>query len=268
MSKYYPDDYYSYRPIIYPKITRRFLIRLRDKYALWGHGFIGKLLCAFYPNEKLRCLRFISVGKDTNILDVGCGAGSLLYSLREIGLKNLLGVDPFNERDIEYKNGLVIQRKEIHDVKGKWDIVMFHHSFEHILDPFKTLETVSGLLTPNGHCIISIPVSSSYAWRHYGVNWANLDAPRHLFLHSVKSMNILADRTGFDLYKLVYDSDSRQFWGSEQYIRDIPIRDKRSYLKNPKTSIFSKEEIAAFAKRAKELNITRQGDSAVFYLRK
>lgn len=267
ISKYYPDNYYSYQMSPYRNKIKKFLIGLRDNYALFDRGFIGKLLCIKYPNKRLRCLSLLAVRKDTSILDVGCGTGDLLYSLREFGFKNLLGVDPFNAQDIEYANGLKILKKEIHDVKDKWDIVMFHHSFEHIPDPAKTLQTVTGLLAPNGHCIIRIPISSSYAWEHYGVNWVQLDAPRHFYLHSVESMHILADQAKLDLYKVFYDSTTFQFWGSEQYIKDIPLRDKQSYAENPRNSIFSKEEIYTFDKRAKELNEKDQGDQAVFYLR-
>lgn len=268
ISKYYPDDYYSYKTIFYRNKIEKFLIGLRDNYALFGKGFIGKLLYSKYPKEALRCLSLLPVRKDTNILDVGCGAGDLLYSLSELGMKNLLGVDPFNAKDIDYENGLRIQKKQIHDVEGKWEIVMFHHSFEHISDQVSTLETVYRLLTPNGYCVIRIPIASSYAWNHYRVNWVQLDAPRHFFLHSVESMSILADQAGLNLCKVVYDSTSFQFWGSEQYIKDIPLTDKCSYLHNPKTSIFSKSEISAFAKRANELNENKQGDQAIFYLKR
>ena len=268
MSKYYPDDYYSYQTLSSCNAIRGLFMRLRDAYALFGKGLIGKLLYAKYPKEDLISLSLCSITMDTTILDVGCGAGSLLYSLRELGIKNLLGVDPFNAQDIEYENGLKIRKMKIHDVEGQWDIVMFHHSFEHMLDPAKTLKTVSRLLTPYGHCVIRIPIASSYAWKRYGVHWVQLDAPRHLYLHSVESMNLLSNQAGLDLHKVIYDSTSFQFWGSEQYTKDIPLRDRRSYAVAPKNSIFSKGEISAFAKRAKELNETEQGDQAVFYLRK
>lgn len=243
-------------------------MRLRDQYALSGKGLIGKLLYGKYPRGDLRCLSSLPVTKDTSILEVGCNIGALLHSLRELGMKHLLGVDPFIPKDIDYENGLIIQKKEIHDVDGKWDIIMFHHSFEHMSDPATTLETVFRLLTPNGCCVIRIPIASSYAWNHYRVNWVQLDAPRHFFLHSVESMIILADQAKLDLYKVVYDSTSFQFWGSEQYIEDIPLTDNRSYSQNAKASIFSKREISAFAKRAKDLNESKQGDQAIFYLRR
>jgi len=268
ISKYYPDDYYSYQRSPYQNKIRGLLMRLRDKYALFGEGLIGKLLYAKYPKDNLSCLSLCSVKKDTTILDVGCGVGGLLYSLCELGVKNLLGVDPFNEKDIQYENGLSIRKMDIYDVEGLWDIVMFHHSFEHMPDPAETLKTAARLLSPGGRCVIRIPIASSYAWGHYGVHWVQLDAPRHFYLHSVRSMSILSEQAGLDLYKVVYDSTSFQFWGSEQYTKAIPLRDKRSYAVNPKTSIFSKWEISLFTQRAKELNAIGQGDQAVFYLQK
>ena len=267
MSKYYPDNYYSYQTIFYRNKLKKLLTGLRDKYALFGKGFIGKLLHAKYPNLALHCLSLLPVRKDTRILDVGCGGGALLNSMHELRMKNLLGVDPFIAKDIEYESGLTILKKEVRDVEGKWDIVMFHHSFEHIANPAKTLEAVTGLLAPGGYCVIRIPIASSYAWNHYRVNWVQLDAPRHFFLHSVESMNILAAQAELDISRVVYDSTAFQFWGSEQYIKDIPLTDERSYSQAPEKSIFSKREISAFTKRANDLNEAKQGDQAIFYLR-
>jgi len=193
---------------------------------------------------------------------VGCGAGRLLYALKEAGIENLRGIDPFNEEDIQYENGLKIQKKEIHEVEGKWDIITFHHSFEHISDPVETLKTVANLLKTDGRCIIRIPIVPCYAWERYRVNWVQLDAPRHFFLHSVKSMNILAAKVGLEIYKIDYDSTALQFKGSELYLRDIPLMAGRS-----KTSIFSMRERYAFKVHAKELNENKQGDQAVFYLK-
>ncbi|MDD2479352.1 MAG: class I SAM-dependent methyltransferase [Victivallaceae bacterium] len=268
MSKYYPESYFSYKTKMYRNKIEEFLIGIRNKYAFSGKGFIGKLLFDRFPREDLRCLRLLTVTKDSNILDIGCGTGELLYWLRVLGMRNLLGIDPFNAKDIEYENGLRILKKRISEVEGKWDIVMFHHSFEHIPDPVSALKTASNLLNPSGYCVVRIPIVSSYAWNHYGVNWVQLDAPRHFFLHSLESINILAERAKLELWKVVYDSNPLQLWGSEQYLHDISLFDKRSYLHNPKASIFSKKEISAFAKRANELNETKQGDQAIFYFKK
>jgi len=228
----------------------------------------GKLIYARYPNYNLRTLNALSINKDTSILDIGCGTGKSVYSLRELGFKNLLGADPYIDSDIKYNNGVRIQKKTVREVDGKWDVVMLHHTFEHIENPLETLQLIAKLLTSNGHCIIRIPIVPSYAWEHYGVNWVQLDAPRHLFLHSVKSMNILTDQCGLKIQNVVYDSTAFQFWGSEQYVRDIPLKDKRSYSVNADTSIFTKKEILNFTKRARELNLTSRGDQAIFYISK
>jgi SAM-dependent methyltransferase len=269
LSKYYPDTYYSYHTDFYQNKLKKVLVGLRDSYLLGEGGFIGKILSARYPREDLLCFGLVPGWRQSSILDVGCGSGTLLYSLREAGVKKLLGVDPFVTKDIEYPNGLRVQKNELFEVEGTWDIVMFHHSFEHVSDPVKTFENVARLLAlKGGRCIIRIPTVSSYAWSHYGVHWVQLDAPRHLFLHSIESMKLLADKSGLVLDNVVYDSTAFQFWGSEQYKKDIPLQDKRSYLKNRKKSLFSKVEISAFAERARDLNRHQQGDQAVFIFKK
>jgi len=267
MEKYYPADYYSYQINAGNNKFKTFMRNRKTKLALFGSPFI-KSIFKIKPNKSLYFLSLIPLREDTSILDVGCGAGHLLLSLREIGMEKLLGIDPFNPQDIKYENGLMIKKMDLSAVDGRWDIVMLHHSFEHMPDPSEILQIVSRLLVPNGCCVIRIPVASSYAWNHYGVNWVQLDAPRHFHLHSIASMKILAQRAGLETCKVVYDSTAFQFWGSEQYLKGISLVDKRSYSKNSRDSIFSKEDISVFTARANELNDRKEGDQAIFYLKK
>lgn len=272
MSKYYPPNYYSFllpSPQGSKKLIKRLIKNLRNQYAVLNKGVLGKYINTFFPNEILQTLSGIHLTENSAILDVGCGTGSLLYDLKEIGFKHLLGVDPYIKEDIEYENGLKIFKKSIHELDGKWDLIMFHHSFEHIPNPTDTLHSVSRLLTKNGVCLIRVPTVSSYAWEHYRESWVQLDAPRHFFLHSIKSITLLAEKADLNLEKIVYDSTDFQFWGSEQYIRDVPLTDPHSYnVVDPSNSIFSNKEIAAFKQKAKELNLKNQGDSCAFFLRK
>lgn len=268
MSKYYPADYYSFSPQSSKNPLKSFIKNSRNRYAVLNKGILGRLICVLLPNENLHFLAQFNLTENSSILDVGCGSGVLLHDLRDIGFNNLLGVDPFIEKDIEYGNGLKILKKSIHEIDGKYDLIMFHHSFEHLADPIETLLSVTKLLNKNGVCLIRIPTVSSYAWEHYRGNWVQLDAPRHFFLHSVKSIGLLAGMSSLNLEKTIYDSTDFQFWGSEQYVKDIPLMDSRSYLKNPSGSIFSKEEISEFKKKAKELNSKNLGDACAFILRK
>lgn len=100
------------------------------------------------------------------------------------------------------------------------------------------------------------------------MNWFAPDAPRHFHIQSPKSLASLAERTGFRVEKLVFDSGPHQFWGSEQYQRDIPHRSPLSHEDNPSGSIFSRQQLREFARRSRELNARGDGDSACFYLRR
>ena len=275
IQSYYPnEDYYSYDEVKAPTGIKGALIKLRDRYAATGSCLIGKVMQRFQPHDKLPSLRYAKVNLDSKILDVGCGAAHLLHSMKEAGFKNLLGIDPFNEKDIHYDNGLNIEQKSIHDLPikdeagGDWDLIMFNHSFEHVFDQHEVLEKTLKLLKPGGICMIRVPTVTSWAWRSYGVDWVQLDAPRHLFLHSMQSMNKLAEQTGFKLEEVIYDSFAFQSWGSVQYQKDIALHDENSYAVNPEKSPFTPADIREFEELSQELNASKSGDQAAFYLRK
>ncbi len=269
LARYYPADYYSYNDAEKNQnLLKKPLMKMRDTWAATGHCQIGHLLHALSPNEKLASLLPLKLEKDTRILDVGCGAGHLLHSLQGIGFTNLLGIDPFNQQDINYSNGLRIEKRDIFSEQGQWDVVMFHHSFEHLPDQQATLQQAVNILKPGGAILLRVPTVSSFAWQHYGVKWVQLDAPRHLYLHSLKSIELLATQAGLTVENVLYDSNALQFWGSEQYERDVPLRDPQSYAVSPKDSGFTKQRIHDFGIRARELNNLKQGDQAAFYLRK
>ncbi len=272
IAKYYPSTYYSYTQSAFEQpnnSVKKAVKKFRDHYAIFGKGVVGKFLYMAYPNEPLRSLSGVTgLKKQTRILDVGCGSGTLLYVLQDNGFENLLGIDLFFESESACSNRLRILRKSIFDLAGEWDLIMFHHVFEHIPDSLDVLRTVARLLAPNGVCLIRTPTVSSYAWEHYGVNWVQLDAPRHFFIYSVESMKILANNANLSVGKILYDSTDFQFWGSEQYLRDIPLMSERSYLVDRSHSIFSVADIATFKKTAKALNAESQGDSIAIYLRK
>jgi hypothetical protein len=188
--------------------------------------------------------------------------------LRNAGFSHLLGVDPYVEASVTYVNGVTVRKQSIHEVEGEWDVVMFHHSFEHVSDPLRTMQSAARLLGARGLCLIRIPVASSFAWKHYGVNWVQIDAPRHYFLHTIESIRMLASQAGLIVERVVHDSTEFQFWGSEQYAQDIPLMSEVSYRTHPEQSIFSAADIRSFRARAAELNRLGNGDTAAFHLRK
>ena len=272
LSVYYPPDYYAFEPASQSPIkkkARQLLEPHRARQVLNGGNVIGKgLVQLLGAPAELEWLKRAGVGFGDAILDVGCGSGSLLQTLQIMGFSDLTGVDPFIETDLDHGGGLHIYKKEIQDLEQVYDFVMLNHVYEHMPDPAGTMHQLNRVVKPGGYVLIRIPIASSHAYRTYGADWVQLDAPRHLFLHTYKSIEHLAQQTGFVVADVTNDSWAFQFWGSEQYQQGIPLMAETSYMKNKKNSIFTADVIADFEQKARELNAQKAGDAACFYLRK
>jgi hypothetical protein len=133
-------------------------------------------------------------------------------------------------------------------------------------DQHGSLAMVHKLVAPGGTCCIRIPWVSCEAWERYRSNWVQLDAPRHFYLHSRRSFEHVVTSAGFRIVKLWCDSTGFQFWGSEQYERDIPLYSERSWLVAPERSVFSNEQIEEYERRARDLNAAERGDQIVAWL--
>lgn len=267
IGEYYGEQYYSHARQLQRGAFAEAVIRARDRYALFGRGLFGRAVEKRFPNLAMRAIRPLAPPRDAAVLDVGCGSGHLLVTMAAIGFTDLTGMDPFVQHSIAYENGVRVLKQGIDQAQDRWDLVMFHHSFEHVADPAQALAAACKALTPKGCCVIRVPLADSHAWERYGVNWCQLDAPRHLYLHTQRSMQVLAQHTGLRIERVVHDSTDFQFWGSEQYERGIPMRSPTSYFENPKASIFSRAQIEDFRFQAARLNENGRGDQAVFYLR-
>ncbi len=267
-STHYPKSYFTYQQKHETKI-KSFLNSFRDKAALGKKSILGIYLLKLFgePAYIIR-MKTAGIGLKDSILDVGCGKGILLYKMKESGFENVMGVDPFIDETIKYKNGLKILKQSYDGLQGKFDLIMFNHSFEHMEKPLEVFKHSNKLLNKNKFMLVRIPVSDSYAFKHYRENWSSLDAPRHLFLHTKKSIEILAKNSGFEIKKINYDSRSWQLWGSEQYAKEISLLADDSYYVNPKKSTFTKKEIFRFENLTEELNKAGEGDQAEFYLQK
>ncbi len=270
LGPYYPDNYYSYginkkrvRP--WKKLVRN----ARSRYAIERKGIWGPLFSWRDKADPLLIMYGdLGVKLSDRVLDIGGGGGGHVWLMRQAGFSNALAVDPFLAEDMIVNGETLAVKADVFTYQGTADFITFHHSYEHMTDPLGVLARTRDLLADDGRVLIRVPTVSSEAWDEYGTDWVSMDPPRHLFLFSHDSLNRAAMHCGFKVEKLWCDSNAFQFWGSEQYRRDMPLEDPRSYSKNPAASIFSADDIAAFEARARELNARMRGDSVCLLLKK
>jgi SAM-dependent methyltransferase len=243
-----------------------FLKHQRFAYVLHGRNLIGRLLSKWraphFPYS-LDWLRHMRARFESRILDVGCGPGHLLQALQRQGFAGVLGQDKFQQ---EFVPGVPVERKPLEELDGSFDVIMLHHSFEHMPDPVPTLRALKRLCDPGGTILLRIPVAGCEAWKEYGVNWYQIDAPRHLVIPSERGLRLVAQQLGLDIARVEYDSNETQFGCSEQYAQGVPLRDARSFYFDRDTDLFTDEQKAVFRSRAAQANAAGKGDQACFYL--
>lgn len=270
IEKYYPKTYYSFEEFHGPSdhFLKKYLRQERALYCITRRGFVGKVLTRLFPGPLMfDLLRICNARLDSDILEIGSGSGEFLIALKKLGFKNLTGVDPFVHGDISYNNSIRILKKNMSDLDGVYDLIIAKDTIEHMPHQLDTFKHIFQLLHPRGSLLITVPIIG-YAWSQYGIHWVGLDAPRHYYLHTLKSLKHLVEKTGFEIIHILYVSNEDQFIGSEQYRMDIAICDERSYFTNPNAQIFSKEKLAEYKQKAKELNKGKDGDRISVCLRK
>jgi SAM-dependent methyltransferase len=200
-----------------------------------------------------------------SILDVGCGGGSLLGFLRRAGFGYLAGIDPYLPGDVEVLPGLVVRKLSMNLVQESFDLIMLHHVFEHLESGGTMLDLCRQRLRPGGKILLRFPTAESDAWEIYRELWVQLDAPRHLFLHTQASLKLLAGRAGLELQHWSCDSTAFQYWGSELYRRGLALFDRNGAAAKPE-DFFTIAQMKTFAKKAKHANLAQRGDQIVAVL--
>lgn len=267
LGRYYGSGYYSYAaPKLRQNVLHSFLRQHRARHYLGQPDLLGRLLARKQRRSFFDYMRRAGAGLDTPVLDVGTGNGALLGEMFKHGFRNLTGVDPFIAGDIIYNPWFRVYKRDILAESGQYGVVMMNHSFEHMDRPQEILAKARTLLRPGGTLLVRVPLAGGYSYRKYGKDWVGIDAPRHLYLYTQGSFTALAARAGLRVREVVYDGDSSEFWASEQYQRDIPLLDPRSWIIAPEKSIFSRDQVRAWQLESERLNAAGDGAWAGFYL--
>jgi SAM-dependent methyltransferase len=269
LARYYPGEYYSLgaaapagrAPGTLRRAASDLLLRLPWRIVDVLTRPRGPLVRSF------RSLSGLGLSTQARVCDVGSGGGALLVELWRLGFRNLVGIDPHIEAEREVAPSVWVRKTAVEAIEGSFDAILLNHSLEHMASPVTVLARLRRSLRPHGAIVVRVPLAGTLAWRRYGVDWVGLDAPRHQFVPTERSLGLLAERAGLRVERVFHDSHALQFWGSEQYRRDIPLRSDRSWAEHPERSPFSRTNIAHWHRESCRLNAAGCGDSAGFVLR-
>ena len=149
---------------------------------------------------KLRLVRRLSQRATGVLLDIGCGTGEFLATMKQGGWE-VQGVEPF---DAARASAVARFNVPVADLAGQvllpchaYDVVTLWHVLEHAHDIHQSMSEISRLLKPGGLVLIGIPNCASWDAEFYGKHWAAYDTPRHLHHFTPDTLRRLAERHGF-----------------------------------------------------------------------
>lgn len=206
LNKYYPSQtYYSYNAAAKQSffgVLRRYLIT---------HPLPGGLLqVPAMPGKK--------AGK---ILDIGCGSGDTLSILKDIGW-DVYGMDIDKHAIAAAKkrglgNVALGTYKDIARYPDNYfDAIRMYHVIEHLDDPGLCVRLARRKLRKGGELIIGTPNIDSLVAKLFRSRWYNLDAPRHLFLFTPKTLCRIIKKNGYSNISVSFMS-AGGWVGSIQY---------------------------------------------------
>jgi len=139
------------------------------------------------------------------ILDVGCGTGEFLKYCKSKGFE-VSGVEPNDKaRTFAQQVNAIPVRSDLSEIDSGptgFNCITMWHVLEHLHDLNESIELVKRQLLPDGIFVVAVPNSNSWDAQKYGKFWAAYDVPRHLYHFTKDTVNILAEKHGFEIVKI------------------------------------------------------------------
>ncbi len=145
------------------------------------------------------------------LLDVGCGPGTMLMGAVAAGWR-ARGIES-SPAQVRHCLDQGLDAALVHDFPTyvdtlRYDAVVFNHVLEHVPSPRAYLAKALSLLKPDGLVLIAVPNYGSLSRRLFGKYWVHLDAPRHLYQFTPRTLSLtVAKAGGFVLDQTVGDRE-------------------------------------------------------------
>lgn len=149
------------------------------------------------------------------ILDVGCGDGSLLKYMQELGWQTY-GVE-FHDVSARYARevlGLNVFSGKLAEAdypEGTFDVITLFHVLEHLADPLKALEKIYALLAQHGVLLIEVPNFGGFEAQIFRSKWARVAAPLHLYHFTPRTLELVLKKSGFTPVRLEFVSPAYKY---------------------------------------------------------
>lgn len=148
-------------------------------------------------------LRFMTLANEPigKLLDVGCGGGRLLNRMKKRGWQ-VEGTD-FDAHATEKVTARYGIKTHVGDLTqcnlatNSFDVICMSQTIEHLYDPKSTLKESLRILKPGGLLVMTTPNAHSLGASEFGACWRGWEAPRHLHLFTVESLQQLTQQSGF-----------------------------------------------------------------------
>ena len=180
----------------------------------WGNRFIGRLMLQVgMLRDAFEASALWQRAAKGKLLDVGCGSGSFLQWMRELGWQ-VVGIEPDpNAATVARSRGIDVQTGTLEQGgygDDAFDLITLSHVLEHLDDPIATFKECWRTLKPGGRLVVVTPNSTSLGAKVFGQNWFAWESPRHFMLFNINTIRELARRTGFKV--TVARTSARMAW--------------------------------------------------------
>jgi 2-polyprenyl-3-methyl-5-hydroxy-6-metoxy-1,4-benzoquinol methylase len=143
--------------------------------------------------------------KQGKILDIGCGTGAFLNTMKLAGWEST-GLEPDDAARMKAAELYNLNPRPSHEIfdlpHGAYDAITMWHVLEHVHQLHEYIAQLKNMLTTNGKIFIAVPNYTSYDARYYEAHWAAYDVPRHLYHFSPASMKNLVEQHGLTIEKI------------------------------------------------------------------